>query len=67
MGTPPAGKQTLRDVALGVGVDDEQLLAAFLADAGKEPDGVGFAHATLEVDDGDGLGAVLRETLARSR
>jgi hypothetical protein len=38
---------------LGVGVDHEEFLAAFLQDAGQEPDGVGFAHATLEIDDRD--------------
>ena len=64
-GTAPAGQQTLRDVALGIGVDDEHALPAFLAHAGQEPGRVRLAHAALEVDDGDGLGATIWRMWAR--
>ena len=43
----------------------EQLLAALLADAGQEPDGVGLADAALEVDDRDGRGAAIGGWLHR--
>ena len=53
-GTPPAGQQTLRDVPLGVGVDDEHALPPLLAHAGQHPRRLRLPHAALEVDEGDG-------------
>jgi hypothetical protein len=53
MGAQAGGSKLFVMFPWDVSVDHEKFLAAFLTDAGQEPDGMGLAHTALEVDDRD--------------